>query len=531
MKFALFFLLLFNLINAKEVPLIESISLSSNKDLLSEENDQISISIPCDQEKLKVRLDLFLGRPISEENLQAIKETISQFLASESDSLYLIQIPEQKIENGRIRIVALPVQLDKVSISGNEWFSSHSIQRAINLFPGDVVSEKDLLNQAAWVNRNPFIHTDIVLSPGTQQGYANLETVSTDRFPARFYTGADNTGSSFSGNERFFVGVNGCLKLSGIYTYQLTSGFDFPEFISHSGNLTLFLPWKNSMILYGGYATIHPDIQGFDSKGQDIQASLRYIVPFKPLYTPFQHQVLGGVDYKQTNSALFFLGALPDGSITRVPVNQKIAELFQFYLAYQLENAWDGMKMTFKFESHFSPFKVFSHQTESDYNSLRQGADIRYFYSRVAVGAIYQFPKKYAVAGLIRAQVSSGALLPAEQFGLGGADTVRGYQERVYLADNMILGNFEIRSPAISFFRNKNDELIFLGFIDTAYGYNWHWTTAYPKDTWLMGIGSGMRYQILPYLTSRIDYGFRIHNTPFGNGQIGRAHFSLTIAY
>lgn len=531
MKCALLFLLSFSLIAAKEVPLIESISLTDNKDLLCEENELISISIPCDQEKLKESLQPFLGQPISEENLQAIKENISQFLASESDSLYLVQIPEQKIKKGRIKIVALPAQVDKVSISGNEWFSSNSIQRALNVFPGDVVSEKDLLNQAAWVNRNPFIHTDIVLSPGKQRGWANLETVSTDRFPARFYTGADNTGSSFSGNERFFAGVNGCLKLRGIFTYQLTSGFNFPEFISHSGNLTFFLPWKNTIILYGGYATIHPDIQGFSSKGQDIQASLRYLAPFKPLYTPFQHQILGGVDYKQTNSALFFLGALPDGSVIPVPVNQKLAELFQFYLAYQLEDAWDGMQMTFKFETLFSPFKAFSHQTETDYNSLRPRADIRYFYSRVAWGAIYQFPKKYSLAGLIRAQVSSGALLPSEQFGLGGADTVRGYQERVYLADNMILGNFEIRSPAISFFRNQKDELIFLGFIDTAYGYNWHWTAAYPKDTWLMGIGSGMRYQILPYLASRIDYGFRIHNTPFGNSQIGRAHFSLTVAY
>lgn len=513
-------------------PVIQSIAVVQNDHLDEELIDAspIAIRIQCDKEKLKASLQPFLDSEVSEKNLQQIKEIIVDHFSAEGDTWVFVKIPEQNITNGRIKFAVMPLTVEEVSVKGNRWFSSSTIERVLGISQGKKVQEKKMLNSVAWLNRNPFINSDIVVSQGHKPGQANVELIVKDRFPVRVYAGTDNTGSSVTGSNRFFSGANFSLGLYNNFTYQFTSAYDFPEFISHFGNWAIFLPWEHELVFYGGYATVHPNIKSFESKGADVQSSMRYAIPFKPLYTQFQHQLLWGADYKQTNSDLFFLGALPTGTVLRIPVNSKRADLFQFYLSYQLEDSWEKLKLTFKIDTFFSPFKFLPHQTKADYNSLRPGADIRYIYGKVATGITYKLPWKMSFGGLLRGQWASAPLLPSEQFALGGYNTVRGYQESIVLADNAVIGNFEIRSPSWSFFRNM-DEFLVLAFLDTAYGYNWDPSPAFPLDSWLMGIGAGARYNILPYLTIRLDYGFKVHQVRFANDQIGRVHFSVTASY
>lgn len=512
---------------------IQSIVLRENLVSADESlsHNTIDIQLPCNKEELEASLEPFIGLPMTEENLQNLKDQISKTLANQGDGLRLVEIPEQLVANGKLQIIAAPACIDEISICGNRWFSANSIAEALSFYEGDVANEDCLLNTAAWLNRNPFIHTDLVLVPGKVRGTTDIQVLVKDRLPARFYAGTDNTGNSFSGDERFYVGGNFSLGLRNLLTYQFTSSYDFPEFLSHLGNWTIFFPWEHEMAIYGGYATIHPSIDDFESSGRDVQVSMRYTIPFKPLYTPFQQQLVWGADFKETDSALFFVGTLPSGVAVRIPQNDKTAVLFQFYLGYQLEKTWENLSATFQWTNQFSPFTFLPHQNETDYNSLRPGANTRYYYAKMAGGLTYTMCSKWEASGLVRTQVASGALLPTEMFGLGGFDTVRGYQERVFLSDNCVIGNFEIRAPALNLPMMKRDSLQFLAFLDTAYGYNWKTSEGYLRDAWLMGIGPGMRYQVFPYFTARLDYGFRIHNVKYGNGQLGRVHFSAVLSY
>ena len=104
------------------------------------------------------------------------------------------------------------------------------------------------------------------------------------------------------------------------------------------------------------------------------------------MYTPFIQTFTWGADYKLTNSDLFFLGGLPDGSSIPIPVNQKLAALFQFYLGYKIYDSWEKLSLYFQLDTFTSPFRFFPHQTKVDYNSLRPGANVRYFYAKAAFG-------------------------------------------------------------------------------------------------------------------------------------------------
>lgn len=46
-------------------------------------------------------------------------------------------------------------------------------------------------------------------------------------------------------------------------------------------------------------------------------------------------------------------------------------------------------------------------------------------------------------------QLTANALLPTEQFGIGGIDTVRGYRKNLYIGDSGVVGSVELRLPIL----------------------------------------------------------------------------------
>ena len=519
-----------------EHPVIENISIVSDEAMIQDQpsDEKMDIQVPCNQAYLEQVLSPFLGKEISEENLQGLKDAVQDHFADNEDSFVRVRIPAQKVIAGRVTLVALPATVEQVCVTGNCWFPTGWIKSKMNICPGDCVQETDLLNSVAWMNRNPFIHGNVILCKGNQDNSTKIRIAVNDRLPFRVYAGTDNTGTHFTGNERFFTGINASIGLSAMVTYQFTSDYEFKKLLAHYANFTYFLPWMHEISAYGGYATIRPNISNFESKGKDIQASLRYKIPFKPLYKQFQHQFITGADFKQIDSSLFFIGALSDGTISRLPVSTKTAQLFQILAAYQFQDVFCNTELDFKFETYMAPFKFLPDQTATAYQTIRPGATTRYVYARAALGMTRNLPACFKMTALLRGQLSSSSLLPSEQYRLGGYDTVRGYQEGVYLADDAVIGNLEVHSPTWTFIDRcgwPKDSLYFLAFIDAAYGKNEDASPAFPNNAYLVGIGPGVRYSLGPNLMARCDYGFRLHQTSFSNSQIGRFHFSLVAAY
>jgi hemolysin activation/secretion protein len=178
----------------------------------------------------------------------------------------------------------------------------------------------------------------------------------------------------------------------------------------------------------------------------------------------------------------------------------------------------------------FSPWKnLLPFQSTTAYNQLRNGSHVRYGYLRLSASHRYQLPSKCVLVGLLRGQGATGALPTSEQFGLGGADTVRGYYEQQFVADNAVLLNLEFYSPPLSLFKGKKNELTFLAFFDYGWGYNYEFSAPEFETQSLYGIGPGLRYDILPNFSLRLDYGFQLRGVP-GDHRIGRLNFSINVS-
>ena len=99
-------------------------------------------------------------------------------------------------------------------------------------------------------------------------------------------------------------------------------------------------------------------------------------------------------------------------------------------------------------------------------------------------------------------QVADRALVPFEQFGIGGQQTVRGYRQDALLTDNGILFSTEFRLPILK--ANRNGVLQIAPFIDIGTGWN-NGKSNLVQNT-LVGAGLGLLWQ-QGNLSARIDYG------------------------
>lgn len=507
---------------------------SDSSDLASIDTDEIEgiqikkMDVPGGIQDLQDLLVLFIGKELTEENIFEIKEQIISYFQEHDRSFLKVDIPEQDVTNGVVGFTLTEAKVAEICFEGNKYFPVRSVKKYLHVKPGETISKDQISNDIAWMNRNPFHRTEAIFSPGEESGSTDLKLVTNERFPLRFYLGGDNTGNDFTGNARYFVGFNwgNAFFLNDLFTYQFMTADDFHKYTAHALDYTSYFPWQHALKVWGGYASIHPKIRDFDQSGKAAQISFRYVLPYKPLYTDFLHELDVGADYKYQNNALFFTSEL-----LTFPVLDHSVNLTQVVFGYRLRYTPKNHEVTFRAEAFLSPGEWLPNQRNSEYNKLRRHAKSTYLYIRAAAGDIYQLPLRFALAGLVRAQISTNTLLPSEEFGLGGYDSVRGYDENEILADAALCLNFEIRTPPIPVIAKVKNELYFLAFMDYGLGCNIHSLQGERNPAHLWSIGPGVRYTVGPYLTFRVDYGFQLHHTLFHTHHLGKVHLGLTASY
>ncbi len=110
-------------------------------------------------------------------------------------------------------------------------------------------------------------------------------------------------------------------------------------------------------------------------------------------------------------------------------------------------------------------------------------------------------------------QLADRALVPLEQFGLGGIESVRGYRQDALLADNGAFGSAEVRLPI---YRSREQQLTLqlTPFVD--FGTTWassgrrnsnnNSLNSLNSNT-LASVGIGLRLEMGDRLTARFDWG------------------------
>ncbi|WP_233501883.1 ShlB/FhaC/HecB family hemolysin secretion/activation protein [Acaryochloris thomasi] len=138
---------------------------------------------------------------------------------------------------------------------------------------------------------------------------------------------------------------------------------------------------------------------------------------------------------------------------------------------------------------------------------------------------VQRLPLRALLISRLSTQLTPDSLLNQERFGIGGISSVRGYASNQLLTDNGILGTVECQFPLTS-----NPNVLQLSpFIDAGKG--WNNFGADPSPSALVGIGVGLRWQPIPDLSLRFDYGLPIVDLDDRGNSLQEQGFYFSLQY
>jgi len=495
-----------------------------------EDIDCIDLLIPGHINELYRNLHTFLDKPATTETIASIKEAIVEHYRRENRPFVVVKVPEQEITSGVLQFLVLESKLDKLSVEGNRYVSSEKLKNYCRIEPGDPIDQNRLIRAVSFINRNPFRRVDLIFAPGTEEGSTNIILSTKDRRPFRIYSGTDNLGVEPIGPNQWYAGFSwgNAFGLDHLLSYQFTSSYNMHYFQAHTIEYIAPLSWGHLLDIYGGYSQVHPPVLPPMKRndGWSMQTSARYLVPLN--ISPYlEHEIVAGGDFKRTNNTFEFTEDFP--------IFGRNTNLTQLALGYSGNYERNTYRIDFKGTVFWSPGQWLADQSNSNYSSLRPGAVNHWVYFRGFFTYLQRLPRSFSFSLRLQGQGATQPLLPSEQFGLGGYETVRGYEEREINVDNVLIMNLEARSPGLPIAKRLKssipDALQFLVFMDAGWGDNNVVVPGSSKTNYLIGAGPGARYTLEPYITARLDWGIRLHNQTTFEGNWSRLHFNLTASY
>ena len=484
-----------------------------------------------EEDLLNQTISPFLNADLEEKTLHEISDAIKEFYKGIHRPLVSVEIPEQEIVNGTICFEVHESRVGEIRVINNCYFPDSFFLDQISLSSGDKFELNRVLSNVSFLNRNPFLDTDIILTPGQEQNTTDIELFVHDRRSYDYYVGTDNTGYEQTGQGRFFTGIHlGNLFWQGqLFSFQFTSSYDFQSLLSYTGNYVIPLFRKQLIRFFGGYSSVISDMDVPEMKthGNSLQGSMRYVIPLS-IGNQFTHEMQFGADYKRTNNSVVF------GGFTVIGQN---VNLFQLMLGYNFNHSSRYTRTYFEMDFFGSWGQWLNHQTPHDYNLLRPGAGPTYLYGRGALQNICYLPLNASLATTLQGQLSSKNLLPSEELGLGGYGSVRGYDERIVNVDNGLLANLEVRAPSFQILRflkgrcKKSDSFTFLAFTDFGLGAE-HKKEFFNEPQYVLwSVGPGLRYQIGDWFNARCDWGLRLRKSGLPKQSGNRVDFSCVINF
>jgi len=486
------------------------------------------------QDDFRERLQPFLGKPATMATLNKISREVIDYYRREGFPVVNVVVPRQTVRDGVVQFVVTEAKVGKVIVEGAKWFNPDKFKDEVSLREGETVDGDQLQEDVRWLNTNPFRSTDLAFQPGDAPGTTDVILEVNDRMPLRFFFTYDNYGIDLTGKNRLSTGFNfgNLFNLDQQLNFQYTTTTQeiFNSLNAYSGSWIVPFPWRNYLTIYGAYAGSQAEIAPNNTlKGSSWQVSARYNAPL-PMIFEYTHEVYGGFDFKQSsNSLLIFNTPIQGGGG------------FGLYNVFQLTAGYSGNipdplgSTSFEVAGFYSPGGLGTLNDQDTYSQIRANADPDYGYGKLNFKRGFLLPLNFSLTGAFNGQITTSNLMPTEQYGLGGYNTVRGYDERVANGDNAWVVNVEFRTPPGSIakiFDNQeiDDRIQFLGFWDYGFvGFN----NAQPgqSSTYLMGVGPGLRYNIDRFVSVQFDWGFQLMQTPPGSKVGNRAELSVTASY
>ena len=447
----------------------------------------------------------FTKRPISPTELFQARSKITELYVKNGYITSGALIPPQTIQSGVVKIQVVEGKLEDIQVTGTRRLNPNYVRSRLAIATSPPLNRQRLLEALQLLQLNPLIkNVTAELSAGSQPGTSFLEVKISE---AKTFSGQivlDNGRSPSVGsfrrglrlNEANLLGLGDDLSLG----YTNTDGSN-----SFDASYTLPLNPRNGTLSFNyGTTSSHVIEPPFDTL--DIESASRYYeLTFRQpiVQTPTQEFALGLTASRRESDISWKLqkeseGGFPPSLLSPGADDQgrtRVSAL-RFFQEWTNRNSREVIALRSQFSLGIDVLNA----------TVNQDAPDSRFFAWQGQG---QWARLLAPETLLllrlNTQLASRTLLPIEQFGLGGQDSIRGYRQDYLLTDNGAFVSAEVQVPILRL-PQINSILQVIPFVDFGVGWNSS-NRENPDPNTLAAVGLGLRWAQGDRLTVRLDWG------------------------
>ena len=493
-------------------------------------------------DEIEAVLKPFTGKNREYADVQRAIEAIRQHYRAGGFSVVWVVAPEQDLDRGVVTLRVIEARIGKVTIDGNRYFDESNIRSSVPALRENVPPRaSDISANVQLANENPAKQVDVVLRPGEKAGVVDASVDVIDVQPLKAFLTLDNTGNPQTGDYRLGVGVQHANLFNrdhvGTFNYVTSPGKeDRVSFYSASYRLPLYAQ-GDSMDFIAAYsdadAGTTQTVAGplaFSGKGDVYGLRYNQLLARRGEYS---HRIVYGLDYRAYDNAcaLGNFGANscgPSGvDVTVRPISAaysgnwtKPGRISDFYvvLSQNVPGAANGQEIDFN--------------TARPSPSGGDGAPSRYTILRFGASMVNAFENNWQVRAAFNAQYTPDALVSGEQFGITGANAVRGFLEREIARDTGYFASLELYSPNLTGKLVPGEgNLRGLLFYDIASAANNPLAGEVKLQSSIASIGAGFRWNIQRNFNMRFDLARVMDAGGSKNAGDLRGHISVYFGY
>lgn len=450
---------------------------------------------PIGEARAQALLQPYLGRHTGLERLQQATQALEKFLQSEGFGLYQAVLPEQEV-GATIRIHIEAVRIASLKVSGAALHSSDNIRASVpDLRENTSPNMSTVARQLFIANENASKKTVLRLLQTEEAGQVNATLEVEDSKVWSGLVGLSNSGTRDTGRSRLMgvVQHNNLFDRDHVMSLAFTTSPERPQDVRQFG-----VNYRMPLYGIGGAITAAFSQSSVNSgalgtgqviTGRGSTLGVHYTHYLHPL-GPLRSSLSFGIDDRLYKAATIGGVVIGSGDVRSRPVRAVYQVQYQpewgnanGLIAYTRNLAWGGMN------------------TDAAYAANRAGADRSWDTWSASYGMVARLPAGWLMNANGRAQYASEPLISGEQYGLGGANSLRGLEERSVIGESGVSLSLEVWSPEL------RKGLRALGFVDMGHVRRNGPAPGSAARESLISAGLGLRYTIDTRGSVALDYG------------------------
>jgi hemolysin activation/secretion protein len=462
--------------------------------------------------------------------LQFIQSQLEKRIRDAGFAFYRVILPPQNIADGIVEFSIVNFKVDDIETSSTTYFSHQNVIDSIPLLKSnESPNTQRLAQQIKVANHHNNKDISVVFKQSKKPDKIDASIDINESKPYQLALLANNTGSKDTGKARTTI----ALQHTNLFDLDHSANFSYTTSPNHTSDVSQYglsyaLPlynqssWLSTYYAYSDVDSGQVTVTGgsLDVSGSGEMFGIHYLHYFQPIKS-YEHDIDIGFDNRLfTNTANLSIENNNIGDISPDIRSTPITIAYKGNIT--INDTYIGHHLVWSKNLGLGSLNDASAYQEMAF-STGQSLDEQWQVIRYGLFANKSINGWLARASL-KGQYADEALISGEQFGLGGAYSIRGYEEREISSDIGNSINIEIYTP-----KWKNTNL--LAFYDYGSSKNHDALPAIKNDWILSSVGVGLRWQYETQIQASLDLAHTLRDGPQTRQHQTNLHASLALFF